>query len=620
MADQKDIALSADVQSEEDRHLVSQTLALWDQLYNYRVNYHWQWEEIARLIWPECTNTFERGSYNYPGMKFTQFQLDSTGMLALNRFTGIVQHLLTPSDIEWHTLRTTDPYLNKRPRVAAYFEHLTNILFAHRYAQTANFAGQCAASYRNLGAYGTHALFVDELDDPIFKRQGIRYRAIPIGELYIYEDHQGNVAGVVRYFRMTALQCQRAFGFVPPELRGALEKNEQYPYEFLHHVGFRDDFKAFARGPKGMPWRSDYIAITGKWLMKTGGYPAFPYAVGRELPGPREVYGRSVAMQCLPSLKSANALRGMFYRTGARIANPVLLINDDGLIDTIDLEPGAINSGGVGPGGEELVKILPTGNMPITENMLAAEGAIIKDSFLVSLFDILAQDRVEMTATEVIQRTAEKGALLAPMISRQSEFLGPLIDRELQILHSLKKLPKMPPELVEAHGEYQVEYTSPLNTFMRAGQVAGTMRTIESMIPVVQATGDSSLFDIFALDRVFTDAADIQGAPASYMATEDERKQKAQQRMQQLQAQMQIQAAGGQAGMISAQAKMLKAQHDTGQDQQQQQGPAGPGQGAPPSQGGPPPQGQQGGPPGMPANMPPPGAGQAPPQYGPPPG
>jgi hypothetical protein len=589
------------IQDQEDQEYVAERLAHFDRLYTFRVNYHQQWEEVAALIWPECRNTFEKGSYNYPGMKFTQSQLDSTGMIALDRFTGIMQHLLTPADTYWHQLALVDPYLNKQPRVALWLEQVTRLLFAHRNAQTANFQGQAVGCYKNLGAFGTMAMFVDQLDDPILHRVGLRYRAIPIGELFIYTNHQGQVVGVYRYFRMTAYQCHKAFGAVPASMESALEKGDQYQFEFLHHVGLREDFRP-GRGPRGMPFRSDYIAVDGGWLMKTGGYPVFPYAVGRYALAPREEYGRSPAMAVLPSLKTLNAMKGMFLRTGARIADPVLLIQDEGFIDNVDLMPGALNAGGVSPDGKPLIHVLPTGNLQITENMMQAEAEAIKQEFLTSLFDILVQDRVEMTATEVLARAQEKAALLSPMIGRQTEFLGPMIDRELQILDELKLLPPMPPELREVgYAQYQVEYTSPLNNYMRAGQASGFIRTTESMMPIAQAIGDPSIFDIFDFGRAFADIADIQAVPASYMSTDRERQQKAQQRMQQLQAQMQIQAQPGQAGMISAQAKMMKAEHDTGQDQQQQG--AGPqGQGAPP------------------ANMPPPGAGQAPQQYGPPPG
>ena len=40
-----------------------------------------------------------------------------------------------------------------------------------------------------------------------------------------------------------------------------------------------------------------------------------------------------------------------------------------------------------------------------------------------------------MTATEVLERAREKGALLAPTMGRQqSEALGPMIEREIDIL------------------------------------------------------------------------------------------------------------------------------------------------------------------------------------------
>jgi hypothetical protein len=524
-------------------------------------------------------------------------------MLALDRFTGIIQHLLTPADVQWHTLATSNPDLNKLPNVAKYFERVTNILFAYRNSVTANFQGECVSSYKNLGAFGTHAIFVDELDDPVYHRQGIRYRALPMGEIFLYENHQGQIAGLIRYFRMTAGQCHDQFGFVPESMKSALEQHDQYPFEFIHHVGLRKDFQWGRPGPRGMPWRSDWISLDGKHLMKTGGFPVFPYAVGRHSLAPRECYGRSPSMSVLASLKSINMMRGMFYRTGARIADPVLLINDEGFIDNVDLSPGALNAGGVDAEGRELVRVLPTGSLPVTETMLQSEAQVINTAFLNTLFDILVQDRVEMTATEVLARAQEKGALLSPMIGRQSEFLGPLIDRELSILARLKKLPPMPKELAEANGEYQVEYTSPLNNYMRAGQAAGFMRTVESMMPIVQAVQDPSLFDIFDFGRAFTDIADIQAVPASYMATDQEKQRKQQQRMQQLQAQMQIQAAPGQAGLMSAQAKVMKVQAETSQGQQGQgQGGPPPGQGAPAMQG------------------PPPGAGQAPPQFGPPPG
>jgi hypothetical protein len=51
-----------------------------------------------------------------------------------------------------------------------------------------------------------------------------------------------------------------------------------------------------------------------------------------------------------------------------------------------------------------------------------------------------------MTATEVLERTREKGALLAPTTGRQqSKALGPMIEGELEILARAGALPELPP-------------------------------------------------------------------------------------------------------------------------------------------------------------------------------
>src|ERR1700692_2198488 len=104
------------------------------------------------------------------------------------------------------------------------------------------------------------------------------------------------------------------------------------------------------------------------------------------------------------------------------------------------------------------------------------ERALVNDAFLVTLFQILTESP-QMTATEVIERTQEKGILLAPTVGRQqSERLGPQIHRELDVLASQGLLLPMPPALREAKGAYSIVYTSPLSRAMREQEAAGFWR------------------------------------------------------------------------------------------------------------------------------------------------
>jgi hypothetical protein len=548
-------------QTADEDKIVHETLQLFWQLHTVRTNFAQQWEEISSLILPEYRNTWLYGSYNWPGQKKTQMQVDSTGMLALQRFAAIADSLLTPANSQWHQLTTNNPYLNKNRRVQLYFEQATNLLFTHRYAPTAAFMANNHANYLSLGAFGTHAMFIDELQLDVYGRRGLRYRSVPLGELFIYEDFQGKVDGFIRWFRLTAYQAYCMFpDTFPEELRSPLEQNSQMLFDFLHHVCRRDDFDPQRKDKKGKPWQSCYISMTGKRLLREGGYRSFPLAVGRYVQAPGEVYGRSPASHVLPSLKTLNQQKKVHLKTAHRTADPVLLVNDDGLLDGIDLRPGALNKGGVTPDGRPLVHVLPTGQIQVSEEMMQEERQLINDAFLITLFQILTETP-QMTATEVISRTAEKSILLAPTMARQSgEYLGSMIERELDILAYNKLLPKMPSELVEAGGEYEVVFTSPLAKAQRAQEAAGFMRTIESAMALVNATQDPSILDCFDFDTALIQIADIQAVPPSWLSSPKEIAAKRQAREKARQQQAQIQAMPAQAAMIKAQAMVQKNQ------------------------------------------------------------
>ena len=93
---------------------------------------------------------------------------------------------------------------------------------------------------------------------------------------------------------------------------------------------------------------SHYISIQGNCLMAPpGGFRVFPYAVSRYGQSPGEVYADGPTQLVLPTLKTLNAEKRIFLKTGHRAADPVLLTNDDGLMTWNLQKPGAINPGGV---------------------------------------------------------------------------------------------------------------------------------------------------------------------------------------------------------------------------------------------------------------------------------
>jgi hypothetical protein len=515
-----------------------------------RGNFESQWEEIAERVIPSHSQTFSnRGMTFTKGDKRTQQLFDSTAAIALNRFSAILDSLLTPRNQTWQRLVPDNPYLAKNYNVRLWFEEATRILFKYRYTPKANFASQNQMVFKSIGAYGTGSMFIDNL----YGEPGLRYRNIHLGEIYFAENHQGQIDRAWRQFPMTARQAIQKWGdLVPQQIKEAVKISPLRNFYFLHCVKPRTDLDPTKKDYKGMAYASYYVSIEGQVLLSEGGFKTFPYPTSRYEQSPGEVYGRSPAMDVLPAIKTLNEQKKTVLKQGHRTVDPVLLASDDGVLDDMDLTPGAVNYGGVTADGRVLVHPLPVGNIAISKELMDDERAVINDAFLVTLFQILVESPT-MTATEVIERTREKGILIAPTVGRQqSEYLGSATEREVDILLGQRLLPPMPPELIEAQGEYKIEYDSPLSRAQRAEEAAGLMRTLESALNVVQITQDPSPLDFFNWDVIIPSVADIQGVPVSWLNNLEKVQALRQGRAQQQQAQQAMQAAPGAAAMVKA--------------------------------------------------------------------
>lgn len=561
------------VPDQREQEAVRDILQEFSQMTVWRNNFASQWEEVAELIHPISRNTFFYGTYNWPGQKKTQQQIDASGMMALHRFAAICDSMITPRNQQWHQLRANNDYVMKDRQTRLWFEEATRTLFKYRYDPLANFTGQNQNNFQGLGAFGNAAMFIDKFDGRLHGHaRGLRYKSIPLGELFLRESHQGLVDGFIRWFRLTAYQAVQKWGIerLPANLRAPLEANSQWGYDFLHCVRPRTDYDPERFDAKAMPYSSYYVSIQGQCLMAPeSGYRSLPIAPSRYDQGPAEIYGRGPAMMVLPALKTLNAQKRTFLKQGHRAADPVLLTSDDGIVD-FSMRPGALNKGGMTADGKRLVDVLPTGNIATNEKMMEMERELIRDAFLESLFRLILDEKI-LTATQVTEIVNQKGILIGPTLGRQqSEYLGPMIDRELDLLVEQSLLPPMPPALREAEGEYQVVYTSPLARTQRAGDAAGALRTLDIAHTIAQSTGDPTIYDHFDFDEMLPDLGDINGMPTRYMASNEQKAAKAQARAKAQQTQQQIQAMPAQAAIMKAQAVQAKA----GMGQEQQGAPA----------------------------------------------
>ena len=474
------------------------------------------WKEIAERILPR--QDWFQASNKTQGDKRTEKMFDATASLALERFAAAMESMLTPRTQHWHKLKVTDSYLSKNKQVNQYLDEVTQILFQVRYSPKANFASQAHEAYMSLGAFGTGALFIDDIIG-----KGIRYKSIHLSEIYFAENHAGVIDKVHRKFEMTARQAAQKWGTdnLPDKMKSMLEVNPEAIFEFIHCVKPNEERMNGRKDYRGMPYVSYYLSIEGLKMMSEGGYQSFPYAVSRYVTSPKEIYGRSPAMLVLPDIKMINEMSKTVLRAAHKAVDPPLLLQEDGVLQAFNARPSALNFGGINERGEQMVRPLETGaNVNLGLDMMEQRRKVINDAFLITLFQILV-DAPTMTATEAMLRAQEKGALLAPTMGRQqSEMLGPMIERELDILARAGVLPEMPDELREAQGEVQIEYISPLNRAQRAEDGVAILRTLESVTGLAQF--DPDVLMVFDSKKIARELADINGVPAKVMRSEEE--------------------------------------------------------------------------------------------------
>jgi hypothetical protein len=515
-----------------------------DRAKSDRANFDAQFEQIARYVLPRADG-FQSYGASTKGQRKGEFIYDSTAQLALPAFAAAIESLVTPRTQKYHGYRSTDPALHGNMAVAAYLERLRDLTFRLRYSAASNFASQTSEVFLSLGAFGTGGLLIE---DGLSK--GILYRTIPLSQLWLLEDAYGNIDGFFWRYTMTvrqAFQKAKRENWVLPEAIAACEHTDPMrEFEFIFHCCPNEERIKGDVGYKGMKYRAYHISVTGAQIVAEGGYRTFPLAVSRYTVAPGEVYGRSPAWDALADIKTLNEMSKTQLRYGQLVTDPPWLTADVDSMSPFSMRSGAINAGYMNERGDVLAKsAAPQGDPRFSLELADQRRQSINRSFLITLFQILVETP-EMTATEAMLRAQEKGALLAPTMGRQqSEFLGTIVTRELDIMSASgiidDALGPMPEELQESGGALEIVYDSPLTRAQRAEEGVGVLRTLETVGTIAQY--DESILGEINYHRSLKVVADANGAPVLMFNTDDEKQAMADAKQAQQDMALALQAA-----------------------------------------------------------------------------
>lgn len=475
-----------------------------------RSNWDSIFQQIADRVLPQAaTFNVQRAD----GERRTEYMYDATAALAAQKALAAIATFIWPPNQRYQKLTTSNRHLNRIQAVQAYFDEVTDILFEARYSPRARFESQMGEAGLQFFVFGTGLLFIDE----DMRRQAMRYKALHLGQTYIAENSAGVIDTVFRCWSWPLRLIEQRFpGMLPPRLAEKLRQRPDDEAEIVHVVMPREDYAQDLLGVRSMPWVSLYFLPSEKSELEEGGLRSFPFGIMRAMTSPGEVYGRSPAWMALSNIKVLNKQKRTSLQAGERVVDPPLLLPEDGVLQPFSMAPGSLNYGGVSDQGHQLVLPLVTNaRLDIGLDMMDKEREIISSAFMLDVFRVLVENP-NMTATQTLELLQERATLLSPIGGRiESECLGPLTEREIDILTEAGQLPKPPQELIEAAGEYAIEFTSPMRKAMRAGDGIAIARTLESVMPLAEA--DPSVLDSYDLPAIARELGEINGLPAKLM-------------------------------------------------------------------------------------------------------
>ena len=489
-----------------------------ESLASQRSNWNNLWQQVADKVSPgKGFNTLKT-----PGQRNEEVIFDSTAVSDSEKFASVMESMLTPRAQKWHSLKPKNPDLENNQAVMEWCEYVTDMLFSLRYSARANFAGQFHEAFLSLGNFGTGAVYVD---DEVGR--GIRYKSIFLGELYLTENSHGFIDTVYRRFMLSPQQAMIEYGADKDKLPDKLVTDfEQGKYDtqycFIHAVIPQDD--AQEKLPPGMRWASYHVCVDNKALVrKPSGYFSFPYAIGRYITEPGEIYGRGPGITVLADIKTINQMSKANMRAAELSVTPPLVAPTlDNLVGGVKFLPGAVNYGAMSMDGKPLLApVNLAGSVPIGLEVEEQRRQVIHNAYLVTLFDILIREP-GMTATEALLRAQERGMLLAPILGRmQAEMISPTVERELDIISRAGLLPPPPEDLMEAGGVVlNIEYDAAINRAQRSEEATAIMQTLEMALPLAQV--DPAVTKLFKVVEVGRELALINGMPAKLLRTSEE--------------------------------------------------------------------------------------------------
>lgn len=538
--------------------LAEQLHKRWTQMLSYQATARSIWQDLGDYINIKRSFIITKRS---EGASQTRSLYDSTAPKANDDLAAFISGSLTNMAMQWFGLRADDEELNENVDVRKWLDACAALIY--KYLRTSNFNTEIQEAYKDLGAFGTACLLLEEvIEDGTFK--GFLFRAEALGSYGISEDADGSVNTVFRRVVLPGEAALAKWGEeLSEKLREKITKNPDEKVNIIHAVFPWRSMEGLKKFDK--PFVSVYFEEEEKKKLSVSGYYELPFFVPRWSKTAGEMYGRGPGHTALPDILSLNKAIESTLIAWARVANPPLLAQDDAVIGPINTVPDGVtwtrNLDGVR-------YLEGKGRFDVNTQLVGDVRESIKNIFFSNQFTL--PDKSIITATEVERRLELMQQVLGPVVGRlEYELLSPLINRAFQILMRNGLLPAPPQSLVERGGAgLSVSYEGPLSRAQRNSDIKATsdaVTFVTALSEVYPGAKDNVDWDALVQDRLLK-----SGLPSKYIVPKNKRDKARQQRQAEQQQQMAMMQQESEGKTLQAKAQGMKAMSEANLPQMEQ--------------------------------------------------
>lgn len=506
-------------------------IAAQERMHNARSSFETEWSEAAQYFLPRQADF--SGQNSTQGTPRTREIFDEYPARALDDGKSIAVGMVMPRGALFQGIAPPDvDELMKSQSVRAWYERKTRRLFELRHDPNSGFVQQTDESWASLLCFGNQAMSVSLRSDPRTAQPvGLRYRSEHVGGCYIEQNWQGLQGRSHRKWKWTAEQALGRWGrkkleAAPQVLGAALDpKKSANEFEFLLVIVDNPRIDPDRMDMAGKPYIGGYISLADKTWIEQGGWGSRELTYSRFMKSPTETYGRGPGVDMLPAAKALQQIM-VDLMTGAEMGLiPPLGGPDDALDMIVNYGAGEFVPGAFDMMGRQVIgKLFDIGDF---QGPLAIQAQLreqIDRAFFRHLMFLNQDMKSHVTDAQIMERVQEKGVLLQPLATQETEWLSPMLDREIDLMGQMGEFEDMPGEVIEAGGRKAVTYDNPLNSALMSEEAAGYFRMSEAVAGMAQY--DPAVMQefnrMFPARKVMPNLARVMRVPADWMASREE--------------------------------------------------------------------------------------------------